>query len=264
MPEDYEYRGMMAQAWDLLRGDTSVWPDRLYWRALIEQGGAPALDVGCGTGRLLLDYRASGLDVDGVDNSPEMLALCREKAAAAGIDIEGRLYEQPMEALSLPRRYGLIFVPSLSFQLLMAPGAADKAMTRFFDHLRPGGILALSFRSRFWSRRSPPKQMQWSDWSVLAEAPRPDGLVFRRWFRERYDLEAQFQYEENRYELLQDGAVIETEFHARFPSVRWHTQAQAREGFERAGFADLRVTSRDSFEAAGPDDSHFKVIGVRP
>jgi SAM-dependent methyltransferase len=262
MPEDYEYRGMMAQAWDLLRGDTSAWADRFYWRALIEDGGEPALDVGCGTGRLLLDYLADGLDVDGVDISPEMLALCREKAAAAGIDIEGRLYEQPMEALALPRRYGLIFVPSLSFQLLMAPGLADQAMARFFDHLRPGGRLALSFRSRFWRRLSPPAQMQWSEWMVLAEAPRPDGLVFRRWFRERYDFEAQLQYEENRYELLRDGAVIETEFHARAPSVRWHTQAQARACFERAGFTGLKVT-RDSFEPSEPDDSHFKIIGAR-
>jgi SAM-dependent methyltransferase len=264
MPEDYEYRGMMAQAWDLLRGDTSTWPDRLYWRVLIERDGEPALDVGCGTGRLLLDYRASGLDVDGVDNSPEMLALCREKALAAGIDVEGRLFEQPMETLSVPRRYATIFVPSLSFQLLMAPGAADKAMTRFFDHLRPGGILALSFRSRFWSRRNPPAQMQWSDWTVLAEAPRPDGLVFRRWYRERFDLVAQFQYEENRYELLRDGAVVETEFHARVPSVCWHTQTQALGFFERAGFTDLKITTRDSFDPAGPDDSLFKIIGVRP
>lgn len=36
----------------------------------------------CGTGRLLLDYLAQGIDIDGVDNSPEMLALCRPDAAA--------------------------------------------------------------------------------------------------------------------------------------------------------------------------------------
>src|SRR5580698_11368183 len=98
MPDqDYEYRGLMAEAWDLLRGDTSVWTDRLFYRAIIERQGGPALDVGCGTGRLLLDYLSAGLDVDGVDNSPEMLAICREKAAAAGVDVEGRLFEQSME-----------------------------------------------------------------------------------------------------------------------------------------------------------------------
>ena len=28
MTDAYEYRGLVAEAWDLLRGDTSAWPDR--------------------------------------------------------------------------------------------------------------------------------------------------------------------------------------------------------------------------------------------
>src|SRR5580658_6812239 len=141
MTADYEYRGLMAEAWDLLRGDYGAWPDRPFYRAIIERQGGPALDVGCGTGRLLLDYLAAGLDVDGVDNSPEMLALCREKAGAAGMDVDGRLFEQSMEGLALPRRYATIFVPSLSFQLLTDLDAARQALERFRDHLAPGGLL---------------------------------------------------------------------------------------------------------------------------
>ena len=101
MPGDYEYRGLMAQAWDLLRGDYSAWADRPFYRAIIERRDGPALDVGCGTGRLILDYLQAGLDVDGVDNSPEMLAICRAKAAASGVDVSGRLFEQEMDRLAL-------------------------------------------------------------------------------------------------------------------------------------------------------------------
>ena len=107
---DYEYRWMLASAWDLLRGDTSQWPDRAFYREVISRYGEPALDVGCGTGRLLLDYLAAGLDVEGVDNSPEMLALCLEKAEALGL--KPVVYEQTMETLHLPRHYRTIFVPS--------------------------------------------------------------------------------------------------------------------------------------------------------
>ena len=78
---DYEYRGLMAEAWDVLRGDTSDWPDRQLYLTAIEHYGQPVLDVGCGTGRLLLDYLARGIDIDGVDNSPEMLELWRAPSA---------------------------------------------------------------------------------------------------------------------------------------------------------------------------------------
>src|SRR6266581_3252376 len=99
--ESYEYTGMMADAWDLLRGDTSIWSDRFFYRDLIGQYGQPVLDVGCGTGRLLLDYLAQGIDIDGVDNSPEMLAICVEKAQR--LDLHPRVFEQAMERLDLHR-----------------------------------------------------------------------------------------------------------------------------------------------------------------
>jgi SAM-dependent methyltransferase len=263
--EKYEYRGMIAQAWDLLRGDYSTWPDRPFWRGIIERQDGPALDVGCGTGRLLLDYLAAGLDVDGVDNSPEMLAVCREKAAAAGVDVAGRLFEQSMDALDLPRRYATIFVPSLSFQLLTDLGAARSALTRFLEHLTPGGVLVASFKVRLWPGRRTPPQMEWSDWFKLAEAQRPeDGLLVRRWVRGMYDHEQQLEHEENRYELMRAGQVIETENHSRSPCVRWWTLDQALAAFEQAGFADVRATSGDTHEPASSEDNLFKVWGARP
>ena len=130
---DYEYQGLMAQAWDVLRGDTSQWDDRFFYRDAIGRSGQPVLDVGCGTGRLLLDYLAQGIDIDGVDNSPEMLALCRKKAATLGL--APRLYEQFMETLALPPTYRTILIPSSSLQMIIEPARADEAMQRIVSHL---------------------------------------------------------------------------------------------------------------------------------
>jgi ubiquinone/menaquinone biosynthesis C-methylase UbiE len=264
MPEDYEYRGLVAQAWDLLRGDSSAWPDRAFYRAIIEQRDGPALDVGCGTGRLILDYLQAGLDVDGVDNSPEMLAICREKAAASGVDVDGRLFEQEMDRLAIPRRYATIIVPSSSFQLLTDRSAATEAMARFHEHLRPDGVLVAPFMSKLWPGRRAPPQMHWSDWFKMAEAPRPgDGAIIRRWIRTRYDHEQQLEHEENRYELLQDEVVVLTEHHGRSPCVRWYSQSQAAAQFEQAGFTVVATTSGFTFEPASAEDTTFCVIATR-
>jgi SAM-dependent methyltransferase len=261
----YEYRGLVAEAWDLLRGDTSAWPDRAFYRAIIARRAGPVLDVGCGTGRLLLDYLSDGIDVDGVDNSPEMLALCRHKARADGLDVRGRLFEQEMHQLALPRRYATILVPSSSFQLLTDEAVAQQALVRFYEHLLPGGVLVMSIMSKLWRGKRTPPQMEWTDWFRIGEKVRPrDGATVRRWIRTRYDHHAQLEHEENRYEVVRDGAVVQEEQHARSPAVRWYSQAQAIGCYEAAGFTGVTATSGFTFDPARAEDTTFCIIGSRP
>ena len=260
-PESYEYRGMIASAWDLLRGDTSTWPDRFFYRDLIRQYGQPVLDVGCGTGRLLLDYLAQDIDIDGVDNSPEMLAICFEKARKLGL--QPRLFEQQMEMLNLPRTYRTIIVPSSSFQLLTDLQDAQKAMQRFFHHLELGGVLVMPFMI-LWDELTT-RQIVQGDWEPRGEAIRPeDGSTIRRWNRSTYDLPNQLESTEDRYEVLRDGEIIATENHARFPATRWYTQDQAAQLYQDAGFTSIRLLKEFSQEPASKEDSMFSITGTRP
>ena len=175
---EYEYHGLMAKTWDLFRGDTSKWEDRGFFLEIIHEKGQPVLDVGCGTGRLLLDFMAQGIDIDGVDNSPEMLALCREKAGAMGLT--PRLYENSMESMRLPRQYQTIIVPSSSFQLVLEPADAQRAISNLFEHLLAGGNLVMPFM-QVWTRGEPLE----SDWQLSGEKTRPeDGAIYRRWSKE--------------------------------------------------------------------------------
>lgn len=255
---NYEYRDLLAKAWDLFRGDTSDWPDRFFFRELIVEHGQPALDVGCGTGRLLLDYMGDGIDIDGVDNSPEMLALCEEKAKRLGL--KPTLFQQSMEDLDLLRKYKVIQVPSSSFQLLTEMKLARRAMSRFYEHLESGGILIMPFMF-LWQEGSPTQ----TEWVPDGEVERPgDGALIRRWSRARYDLQEQLEHTETRYEISLDGEVIQSEYHSRSPATCWYTQSQARDLYHQAGFAGLRLYSEFSREPAREDDRIFSVVGYKP
>src|SRR5437773_1839305 len=78
------HHGLIAKWWSEFNDDFR--PHEVpYFRRSIERDGQPALDVACGTGRLLLPYLRAGLDVDGCDVSADMIELCREKAASEGL-----------------------------------------------------------------------------------------------------------------------------------------------------------------------------------
>jgi ubiquinone/menaquinone biosynthesis C-methylase UbiE len=255
----YEYQGLLASTWDLLRGDTSQWPDRVFYREVIRQAGEPALDVGCGTGRLLLDYMADGVDVDGVDNSPEMLALCGQKAEKLGL--KPNLYEQEMASLALPRRYRTIIVPSCSFQLVTDKEEAVEAISRFYEHLEAGGALAISFFRISWDEGA----VLETNWELLAEVTRPeDGAVVRKWSSFRYEVTAQLQHTRDRYEVWLKDEKIAFEERERSPAVRFYTQAQVRQLFAEVGFVDVQIYRGSEWELASVKDGRFTAVGKRP
>jgi ubiquinone/menaquinone biosynthesis C-methylase UbiE len=253
--DDYEYRRLIASSWDLLRGDTSDWPDRAFFRDIILDDGQPALDVGCGTGRLLLDYLADGMDVEGVDVSPEMLDICRSKAKDLGL--RPKLYQASMEALNLGRNYRTVFVPSSSFQLVTELSAALEALKRFYAHLEPGGTLVMSIMDV--ASDSSEK------WVLMAEQTRPDdGLLVRRWARSSYDATTQLEHTEDRYELVKDGEVITSEMYRRSPATRGYTLDQISDMLVKTGYVNVRGVSGFTSEPASPEDKLFCIFGTRP
>ena len=60
--------GLAATTWDDFAGQEPKW-DYYVYRELIEEHPGKVLDVGCGTGRLLISYLALGIDIEGVDTS---------------------------------------------------------------------------------------------------------------------------------------------------------------------------------------------------
>jgi SAM-dependent methyltransferase len=138
------HHGLVARDWGEF--STEMGKEGFYFKKLIETSGQPALDLGCGSGRLLLHFLHEGMDVDGCEYSKDMLGQCQDRAAKEGLS--PLLYHQAMHELDLPRRYKTIFACGV-IGLGGERQLTRQGMQRCYEHLRPGGIFAFDFTPRW-------------------------------------------------------------------------------------------------------------------
>jgi SAM-dependent methyltransferase len=108
------------------------------------QIGPPArlLDAGCGTGRYAVDLAGRGFAVTGVDQSPELIDIAREKHAPTG---EAAFAVADLLAFDTPHRFAAVLCRGVLNDII---SDADRAtvFSRFARWLSPGGGLILDVR----------------------------------------------------------------------------------------------------------------------
>lgn len=144
--------GLVARWWAEFNRDGD---DIEYFQRVIERSGEPALDLACGTGRLLIPFLAAGLDVDGCDVSRDMLSYCAARAEKEGLN--ARLSEQSMRDLDLPRRYKTIVICG-SFGVGTTRADDLAALHRIHHHLEPRGTLTFDIELPNFTRQG------WDAW----------------------------------------------------------------------------------------------------
>jgi SAM-dependent methyltransferase len=168
-PETWHH-GLVATWWAEFNDDFR--PHEIgYFQTHIARGGEPALDVACGTGRVLIPCLRAGLDVDGCDVSTDMIERCREKAAREGLATH--LSVQPLHALEPTRRYRTIVVCG-AFGLGSTHAQDIRALQRLRELLEPDGTLLLDSEVPYADERL------WRSWiadarASLPESPKPIG-----------------------------------------------------------------------------------------
>lgn len=170
-PQTWHY-GLIADYWAEFNDDFRAF-EIPYFQRYVERNGEPALEVGCGTGRILIPLLRAGLDVDGCDVSEDMVARCREKAARKGL--EPTLWAQPMHELEPPRRYRTIYVCG-AFGLGSTREQDVETLRRFRRCLEPGGTLLIDVEMPYADTP------QWRYWTKeqRAELPEPRSEPVRR------------------------------------------------------------------------------------
>ena len=109
-----------------------------YVEEFLRQGGR-CVELGVGNGRITIEAARRGIDITGVDVSPAMLALCRERAAAAGVADRVRLIESDMRSFVLPAPATTIALPFHTLGHMVTLDDKAALFRHVHSQLAPGG-----------------------------------------------------------------------------------------------------------------------------
>ncbi len=112
--------------------------------AFAQRSGDPILEVGCGTGRLLVPLARAGYTVHGVDRSPGMLERARERLRREGLE-QVRLFQADMADLGVLRDevYRLAIIAVNGFLHATDREGQQRTLRELHRVLQAGGWLLL-------------------------------------------------------------------------------------------------------------------------
>ena len=248
--------GSMAKFYDRLNAglDYCEWADFAEREIRENYHGTPALilDAACGTGSMTLELASRGYDMTGVDLSPEMLTVARERALDRGIDSILWLC-QDLGEIDL---YGT--VDACVSTLDSINHVTDReALCSFFDRmhrcfLEPGGILVFDINTPY----------KFENVYAYNDFILEDDGMFCGW-QNSYDPDERLAYFYlSLFEQDESGAYQRTDM---TEVERCYTMDEMREILDRTGFDVIGVYSDyDRTPAAEEDERWYFVCKNRP
>ena len=98
-------------------------------------GEGKALELGIGSGRIALPLAERGVQVQGIDNAPAMIARLREKSAGERIEVSIGDFSQ----VNVQGEFALVYVVFNTFFMLLTQEAQVRCFRNVAAHLAPGG-----------------------------------------------------------------------------------------------------------------------------
>ena len=120
-----------------LRGSSG---DAVFYLSLARKTGGPVLELGCGSGRVLLPIARSGIECTGLDPSRAMLARLEKNGPPANLRlVRGRMQDFDLKG----ERFALVYSAFRAFQHLLTVEDELSCLAAVRRHLAPGGTFAI-------------------------------------------------------------------------------------------------------------------------
>ena len=175
----YVDQPILAELYDLVPAYAKRADVNFYLQYCVATKG-PILELGCGTGRILLPAAEAGCQITGLDTSRHMLAQCQQKLQRRSESVQGRvrLVQGDMTNFDLAESFRLVIVPFRAFLHVIAVDDQLACLRRVNQHLPMGGRLVLDVFQVDFKKISDPRATEESE--DFAGYELPDGRRLRR------------------------------------------------------------------------------------
>ena len=209
--------------------------DVAFFVEAAQASGGPVLEVGCGTGRVLIPTARAGIAIYGIDLSPHMLDICERRLEQEPADVQARaqLDLADMRDFDLGQTFKLITIPFRPFQHLIEVEDQIACLRCIHRHLAGGGRLILDVFNP--SLTSVAREVTGEEQGDEPEFTMPDGRrVLRRNRIVARDVFKQYHTVELIYYVTHPAGRTERLVHA-FP-MRYLFRYEAEHLLARCGF----------------------------
>ncbi len=229
----YSYYGpICTELYDITKPvGFSLGGDIEYYLERLQGTKGKILEAGVGSGRFLIPLLEKGLNVDGIDYSPEMLASCQTRCTERGL--KPNLYEGNLSNFSLDSKYEAVVMSTGSFCLIENSKDAMDALRCMYNHLIPGGRLIVDLLLPIDWRTG---EMDSSYYEISQE----EGISLERKAVEMNWVD-QYTLTVLKYEKWKNGKLIDTELQ-RFP-IRWYGIEEFQHILTSIGFSDITCSA---------------------
>ena len=218
----------------------------------------PVLELGCGTGRVLLPIARAGKTIDGLDSSSSMLGRLKEKLATEPSHVRGRVHVHlgDVRTFDLAQKFSLVTAPFRVVQHLISIDEQLSFLAAVRKHLRPGGRLTFDVFNPNFSLLSSTDGVERED---TPETRLPDGRTFRRTGRVKKIRKVDQVSEIELIYYLSRKPGEPPERHVQSFDMRWYLREELQHLLARGGFR-LRNLYGDFDRSPLADESPEQIV----
>ncbi|HSD18333.1 MAG TPA: class I SAM-dependent methyltransferase [Thermomonas sp.] len=232
-------------------GRSMAFDDVDWFRRQCHRHRGRVLELGCGTGRVMLPLLADGIDIIGIDRSLPMLRRLRVEARSLGL--EPRVAQMDLQGLALGASFALILAPYSLVTYLPGRDDLDQWVASVAPLLAGGGALVLD-------AFVPRAIRAGEDFQPDYARPFGDGMLERA---KRVQALADGRNRiERRYRLIDASGSVREEF-TTVDCIRPRTPAELVGALERAGLR-IEEAAWDYGTGTSAESAQFHtVVGVK-